>query len=396
MAVAHYQLGMAFNANGDPNHAASEWREATRSRPDLVDAHRMLARYAAQKSDMSSLMDSSARIIALQPAAPDGYALRALAEMSLKQYVGAEQDARKAVQLAPQATLGYLQMGHLMAVQLKLPQAESWYRQALGRDKNSEEALRGVLNVYLAQKQTDKALKTVNDQIALSPDNSAFYSLLGTVQVSKPDYPGAIASYKKAVELNKNNADAYLKLGQVQAKTGALDDALATAVQGNQNNPKAPEFFLLMGSVYEKKHDLEKARESYEKALQLRPDDALASNNLAYVLLETNGNPDLALSLAQTARRGLPEVANVADTLGWAFYQKGIYASAISMFQEAIKLAAKNKEPESATYHYHLGLAYAKTEQPVLAKEHLERALKINPKYSDADDVRKQLSQLKS
>ena len=66
------------------------------------------------------------------------------------------------------------------------------------------------------------------------------------------------------------------------------------------------------------------------------------------------------------------------------------------MFQEAIKLSAKNKEPESATYHYHLGLAYARSSQPALARQHLERALKLDPRYSDADDVRKELAQLKS
>ena len=86
---------------------------------------------------------------------------------------------------------------------------------------------------------------------------------------------------------------------------------------------------------------------------------------------------DVALQLAQTARRGLPQTSNVADTLGWAFYQKGVYQSAITMFQEAIKLAEKNKEPDNATYHYHLGLAYAKAEKPSLAKQHLERVLKI-------------------
>ena len=63
---------------------------------------------------------------------------------------------------------------------------------------------------------------------------------------------------------------------------------------------------------------------------------------------------------------------------------------------EAIKLSTKNKEADNPTYHYHLGLAYAKAEQPVLARQHLERVLKLDPKYSDADDVRKQLAQLKS
>jgi tetratricopeptide (TPR) repeat protein len=122
----------------------------------------------------------------------------------------------------------------------------------------------------------------------------------------------------------------------------------------------------------------------------------MASNNLAYLLLESGGNADVALQLAQTARRSMPTSSNVADTLGWAFYQKGFYPSAIDMFQEAIKLAAKNKEPESATYHYHLGMAYAKAEQPTLARQQFERVLKLDPKSSDADDVRKQLAQLKS
>ena len=141
---------------------------------------------------------------------------------------------------------------------------------------------------------------------------------------------------------------------------------------------------------------LDKAKSAYQSALQIKRDDPTASNNLAYVLLETGGNADLALQLAQTARRAMPESSNVADTLGWAFYQKGVYQSAIDMFQEAIKLAAKNKEPDNPLYHYHLGLAYAKADQPALARQHLEHVLKLDPKYSDADDVRKQLAQLKS
>jgi tetratricopeptide (TPR) repeat protein len=201
---------------------------------------------------------------------------------------------------------------------------------------------------------------------------------------------------KKAVELDKHNSDAISSLGRVQSMEGAADAALATYNSGLKDNPKQADFYILMGGVYENKHDLEQAKSAYQNALQIKRDDPVASNNLAYLLLQTGGNPDLALHLAQTARRGLPQNPGAADTLGWAFYQKGVYRSAIEMFQEAIRLAAKDNKPESADYHYHLGLAYAKSEQPALAKQHLERVLKIDPKYPDADDVRKELSQLKS
>lgn len=90
----------------------------------------------------------------------------------------------------------------------------------------------------------------------------------------------------------------------------------------------------------------------------------------------------------------MPESPEIADTLGWAFYRKGVYQSAIGMFEEAIKLNAKYKQAENPTYHYHLGLAYEKAEKPALARQHFEHALKIDPNYSNAADIRKQLAQL--
>jgi hypothetical protein len=41
-------------------------------------------------------------------------------------------------------------------------------------------------------------------------------------------------------------------------------------------------------------------------------------------------------------------------------------------------------------------MAYERTDQPALARQHLERVLKINPNYSGAGDVKKMLSQLRS
>jgi len=223
-----------------------------------------------------------------------------------------------------------------------------------------------------------------------------FYSLLGGALMEKKDYSSAQPALKRALELDKHNVEAFALLGKTQNATDDVDAEIETLNEGVKQNPNAADLYILLGLAYEKKQDLEKAKTAYQNALQARRDDPGASNNLAYLLLRTGGNTDLALQLARTARRGLPELSNVADTLGWAFYQKGVYRSAIEMFEEAIKLSAKNKEPESAEYHYHLGLAYAKSEQPALAKQHLERVLKIDPKYPDANDVRKQLAQLRS
>jgi tetratricopeptide (TPR) repeat protein len=288
--------------------------------------------------------------------------------------------------------VGYLEMGNLLALEHKFGEAEGWYKQSLSHDPNSIEALRGLANCYLAEKQVDKAIAAVQAQISVSPENSQFRTLLGSLEFDKKNYGEAQAALTQAVALDHHNADAYAKLGQVEAATGALDQAIQTARDAVRENPKLADLYILLGNLYERKADLEKAKAAYQGALDVRHDDPKASNNLAYLLLETHGNADLALQLAQAARRAMPGSSVVADTLGWAFYQKGIYQQAINQFQEAIKLAKQNKEPDNATYHYHLGLAYAKAERPALAKEHLERALQIDPKYSQADGIRKELA----
>ena len=50
---AHYSLGVAFDKSGDLERAESEWIEAVRLRPDLVDAQRALAGVALRRGDPS-------------------------------------------------------------------------------------------------------------------------------------------------------------------------------------------------------------------------------------------------------------------------------------------------------------------------------------------------------
>jgi tetratricopeptide (TPR) repeat protein len=69
-----------------------------------------------------------------------------------------------------------------------------------------------------------------------------------------------------------------------------------------------------------------------------------------------------------------------------------VYQSAIDMFQESLRLNEKKGGSDDPTVHYHLGLAYQKANQPALARQQLERALKISPNFSDA---RKALSEVR-
>ena len=396
-AMAHYHLGVAFQQLGQPNQAQSQWQHALELRPDFPDAQHALANLALSKGDMAALEQIAGQMIQQRPASADGYAMRAYSNTRRGRFAAAQQDIDKAISLASKDPAGYIQLGNLKLAQKLYGEAEKAYQQALDCAPSSSDALAGLLADYLAEQQPDKAVAAAQAQIAKAPGSSAFYDLLGTVLfLNKKDLDGAEAAFNKSIELNKNNVDAAIKLGRVQVEKGSVTAAIATYQRGIQDNPREATFCILMGELYEEQHDVANAQQSYQKALGLDSNNPVASNNLAYLLLQNGGDVDQAVSLAQTARHAQPNSPGFADTLGWAFYHKGYYQQSIDLFHQALQLAAKSNRPDNPNVHYHLGLAYEKSGQPAQARKELQRVLEINPNYSNAADVKKALNQLRS
>jgi len=394
---AHYALGVALQRQGNLERAESEWREALRLNPDFLDAERSIADAAMLQGDMNMLEDAANQMVRLQPVSPDGYSLRALANINRKHYIAAEQDIRRAIEAAPQSAFGYAEMGNLRFAQKQYNDAAKAFQEALDRNANSIDALRGLVNVYVAEKQVDKAIAIINAQITKSPTNSNFYSLLGAVLFhSKRDLSGAEAALEKSAALDKHNYDAVIQLCELRAAKGETDRAIATGEQSLMENSRQPNLYVLMGRLYESKSGWKKAEDSYQSALALNSQNPVASNDLARVMLQRGENIDVALSLAQTARRELPDSPGIVDTVGWIYYQKGVYPLAISNLQEALKMQEKKNLPDNPDIHYHLGMAYEKTEQPASARQQFEQVLKSYPNYRDAETIKKELIRLKS
>jgi tetratricopeptide (TPR) repeat protein len=391
-AVAHYQLGIAFDQQHDDSRAELEWKEAVRLQPNLYDAQRALGALQIHRGDTEGLLQTAEQFIHAQPPLADGFLWRAMVEMNRQKFADAESDLRKAMELAPKNSAPYVEMGAVRLLQKQFGEAEKFYQQALDMDPASSQALSGLMTTYVADKQPDKAIAAANERIAKVPNNSNFYDLLGTgLFNTRKDLKGAEAALRKAVELDKNNTDALIKLAQVQVAEKTSGDALATYLQAIKDNPREARLFILVGELYESQNQWDQARAMYQQALSIQPDNPSASNNLAYLMLQQGGNLDVALAMAQTARRGMPDSPHAADTLGWAYYKKGVYGSAVDMFKESLRLSEKQGGADDAEVHYHLGLAYQKANQPALARQQLERSLKISPSNADA---KKALSEL--
>ncbi len=129
------------------------------------------------------------------------------------------------------------------------------------------------------------------------------------------NYDTAAAAYQKAIASGFANkvwlAEAHHKLGLAWVGKGQHEKAKMEMLQSLAIRPNTPEILNNLGTVYTKLGDKANALASFEKAVTLRPNYAIARYNLAEAHELTN--PKRALSEYETylaLAEGIPDEAN--------------------------------------------------------------------------------------
>ena len=156
-----------------------------------------------------------------------------------------------------------------------------------------------------------------------------------------------------------------------------------------EKDPNQATPHMMLGTIYEMQQGYDLAENHYRQALKINPEFAAAANNLAYILADKDKDIQEALGLAQMAKERLPDSPFVMDTLGWVYYKKGLYD--LALVEVADSLA---KSPDNPTVIYHLGMIYYKKEEPEKARTELEKALRLNANFPEADEARKLLAEM--
>jgi tetratricopeptide (TPR) repeat protein len=388
-AFLQYWLGRAALAKGDSDLAEISFRQAATLNPAGLEAEEGLAQIAGQRGDTNLLADVADRTVAAAPRFPGGYVWRALVEMNHGSLDKAEADLKTAMSLAPENPQPYLQLGRLRFAQKHFPEGVTLLEQALQYDPNSYEALSAIVAYDLNQKQLDKALSRVNAQIQKSPKNSVFFDLLAELQIQNKNLDQAAATAEKAMQLNQADGEAVTLYAQIAVLRGQTANAIKTWEQWSSAHPSDANSVAILGMLQESQGDFGQAETYYRKALKIDPQQYVAANNLAYRMLLNGENVDVALTLAQTARRIKPNSSSTADTLAWAYYYKGTYGFARDLLEDAVKT-----DPNDASMQYHLGMVYSKLKDKSNAQLHLKKAVSLSPDSPTAKDARAALQGL--
>lgn len=367
-------LGRVAQVKADSATAETSYRAAAKLNPGSLEAQTGLAEVAVSRNDGSMLQEVGDKVVQLHPDVVQGFLWRGSAEASRREFDRAESDFQMALKIAPNNPNVLVEIGQLRFAQGKVPEGKAMMEKVLQLDPTAIRAL-GILVEYDMQaKQPAKAESRVQEALAKQPNNGLLYAELAKIQLATRDLKGAAENSEKAMQLAPQYVDAYQTYTRAEIGLGQMDLAVGTWEKWLAAHPNDNHADEILGTLYESKGDVGKAKDYYKKALQIDATDPVAANNLAYLMVEGGENVDVALSLAQTARRGMPNSSQTADTLAWIYFYKGNYGEARDLLEDALKAT-----PNDPSVHYHLGMTYSKLDNKSDALLHLKKAASIDP-----------------
>jgi uncharacterized protein (TIGR03790 family) len=153
---------------------------------------------------------------------------------------------------------------------------------------------------------------------------------------------------------------------------------------------RLPEMQFILATLYEAAQEYDKAIERYRRILELSPNGWIPMNNLAYVLAVKKNNIQEALPLAEKAYSLSKGHPSVSDTLGWIQHLAGQNDKALKLLEEAAKAV-----PQNADFHLRFAIVSAEKGNKLAAEVALQRALEINPKLEQTEEVKALRAKLK-
>jgi tetratricopeptide (TPR) repeat protein len=241
-----------------------------------------------------------------------------------------------------------------------------------------------LATAYEEKEDFDNALEHFRQ---IKPDSKYFVSAqmhIGYLLERQEKYDEAIRVLEKAIALEKEKVELYLMLASVYETKEEYEEGIRVIREGLKQQEDNIDLVFRLGVLLDKSGDKESCLEQMRSILDLDPDHADALNYIGYTYADQGIRLDEAMAMIQRALSIKPESGYIIDSLGWVYYQKGLYDEALSYLLRAAELTSGDP-----TIHEHLGDVYFKKQQLRESLEYYRKALSL--KHPDEQRLRQKI-----
>ncbi|MGO9241077.1 MAG: tetratricopeptide repeat protein [Bryobacteraceae bacterium] len=382
--VVRYNLGRAYQSRGQEFWPAAkmQYQEAAK-RPGFLAAQIGLAQVNLQLHDFQHAIMSADDALRIDPTNPVAISLKANAQINLGNITEARNELQEAIKRSPNAPDLQFQLALANYADKKYPEALAVFKGLFDKYPTDVRLVYAMADVLIKSNRGPDALKLLQEQLGRNPQNQGMRMVTANAAVIVKQFDLAEREYRQLLEVQPKNFELFVRLGEVIYVRGQTQQALDMYRQAEALQPKHPRLSLDIALAMESLGMRHEALPYYKTILSLEPGNAVALNNLAFLMAEEGRDLDTAFTYIQKAKQQYPDDVNIADTMGWIMLKKALYDDALSIFTDLVK-----RDPHKALFRYHLGVALYNKRDVTGARQSLQMALALKPDKEEEAGIR--------
>ncbi|MDP2423614.1 MAG: tetratricopeptide repeat protein, partial [Bacteroidales bacterium] len=233
-----------------------------------------------------------------------------------------------------------------------------------------------LADFLVREERYEEARDSFRKVISLDASRYIIWETLLRLDIMLNDIGSLEIDSQKTIELFPLQPMPYMFAGLGAYQSNHYTDALKMFNAGKDmvvdDIELAAEFYMYLGDVYNQLKDHKLSDQSYEKSLQLKPDNPSVLNNFSYFLALRKARLDEAEQMAKRANELAPDNKHYLDTYAWVLYQKGNYPEALRWLERALQ----HTGTDNAVVLEHYGDVLFKLYRINEAQEYWRRAAK--------------------
>jgi tetratricopeptide (TPR) repeat protein len=230
---------------------------------------------------------------------------------------------------------------------------------------------------YVQGRNTSQAINELEQAIKIAPKYVEAIVLLAQLRL-RADPQSAIAPLQSALQLKPDVTQIRMLLADAYQAAGRSEEAASLIREQIKKTPQDSQSYLFLGAILKKQKKSDESRKAFEKALELNPENVVATDQLADLDLEAR-----AFSAVHQRADALlqkdPKSAPAYLIHGRSYVIEKNFAAAETALRKAIEL-----DPNLAAAYNLLVAIYVEANKLPEALKELETVLGKNPQYSPA------------
>jgi tetratricopeptide (TPR) repeat protein len=403
----HYLLGVAHLAGGHNQLGLQHLTTALTLDNNFTDAELVLAGYYYKTGEYEMANQHSKRVVKKEPENYRPYMISGAVYLDEGHLSAAQREFHLATLLDPDSISPIYFIALTDEASGKIDEALDKYERILSENPLLIDVARQYRNLLVKEGRCDDAMLFFKDATESNPENAHNFHHLGELYLVKKEYKLAIDTFNRAISIDPKMISSYMSLSKIFIKMDQRESAIETLKDVIAVDPYYVQGAMALAQLYLSAGDKINALSVLESAHSMNTDDATLLNNLAVIYMEDDANLNRAFELARQAYEKVKSNPASADTLGWAYYRKGVYRQAVWYLEEADQLleargcddgVVPHGNQESAACEslsivkYHLGMALIKSGDVETGRRKLERAIRLGLDDSDLSEATGYLS----